>query len=336
VYTRKIITIIILLLFGVTAVGCSKIDRLQMKQAKDAFKAGNMKASINATKAVLKRSPRNIFAKRFMSKLETKIIESAKTELEKKEYQKAAEQAETLLDELNPQNEEAKTIRADAKKYLLYEQARKASQKNPIFGLKIVRQALKFDPEFKEALELQAEIESVVQEQITKFMATARDLFEQERYEELMKLTQQVLSIEPNHQEASALLKETIAKKLARDQQVNLNQAIKFFEEGIYESAKAKAELVLKGNRNNDEAKKLVEKSIAEMKKPKLRLTGFTKIKGDLYAQILIQGNPQRFRVREGEEFGDFKVVIIDYDLKSIVLTYTKTGSQLSLTLGEE
>ena len=95
---------------------------------------------------------------------------------------------------------------------------------------------------------------------------------------------------------------------------------------------------MLKVDPNCKEAKELVDKSKAEMRKPKIRLTGFTKIKGMEIAhlEILKARKSERFMVKVGEPFGPFEVSAIDRDLKAVVVTYRKTGSQQTLTLREE
>ena len=101
------------------------------------------------------------------------------------------------------------------------------------------------------------------------------------------------------------------------DREKNLGLARKFYEQGLYESAKEKAELVLKVDPNSEEAKELVENCKAELLKPSLRITGFTEIKGMTFVSIKIGDEKETLRVQEGQEFGDFKVSKIDLDLKT-------------------
>ena len=125
-----------------------------------------------------------------------------------------------------------------------------------------------------------------------------------------------------------------------RDKARNLERARQLYEAGMYEAAKAKAELVLKADPNNEEAKKIVERSKQEIAKPKLRLDALYQIKGKEIAsiKILMKGGVQdeSHRVQEGEVFGDFQVVAIDYDLKAVVVKYSKTESLQNLILGSE
>ena len=95
-----------------------------------------------------------------------------------------------------------------------------------------------------------------------------------------------------------------------------------FYEQGLYESAKEKAELVLKVDPNCEEAMELVENCKAELLKPGLRVTGFLTIKGNVYASIMVAGDKETHRVHEGEEFGDFKISAIDRDLGAVVVAW--------------
>ena len=334
-HKRKVIVIILLLLFSVSAAGCgNKMVRTKLKQGNQALKKGNMKAAIKSAKLVLQSSPRNIFGKRLMNKIKAKILEDIEADVAKKSYKAAIRNAEMLLKDVDSQNRQAKALLGEAKKHMLVSQARRAIDKNnPVQGHRLATQALKIDSEFEQAKKLQAEANQRVEEKIESLMSSAQQMIEKKQFEKLRDLAQDILIIAPQNREVVDLLKEAQSQILARNMEKNLNMANRFYAEGIYESALKKAEEVLKVDLQNDEAKELVEKSKAEISKPKLRLTGFTKIKGMEIAHIEVIETQERFLVKEGERFSGFKVSAVDFDLKAVVLTFIKTGSQQSLTM---
>ena len=334
-HKRKIIVIILLLLFSVSAAGCgSKMVRSQLKRGNQAFKRGDMKGAIKSAKLVLQTSPRNIFGKRLMNKIKAKILEDIEADVAKKSYKTAIRNAEMLLKDVDSQNRQAKALLGEAKKHMLASQARRAIDKNnPIQGHRLATQALKIDSEFEQAKKLQTEANQHVEEKIASLMSSAQQMIEKKQFEKLRALAQDILIIAPQNREVVGLLKEAQAQILARNMKKNLNMAKRFYAEGIYESALKNAEAVLKADSQNAEAKEIVEKSKAEINKPKLRLTGFTKIKGMEIAHIEIIETRERFLVKEGEIFGGFKISAIDFDLRAVVVTFVKTGSQQSLTM---
>jgi tetratricopeptide (TPR) repeat protein len=199
-------------------------------------------------------------------------------------------------------------------------------------ALRLAKQALDIDPQFKPALDLREEANKQAEEKIAKLMTMAGQLIAQEEFEKLRDLAQDILSIAPQNREVADLLREANAQILARNRVKNLELARKFYREGIYESALTRAEEVLKVEPDNSEAKELLEKSQAELGKPKLRVTGFTKIKGMEIAHIEIVEPREKLLVKKGDTFGDFKVSAVDFEMKVVIVTYTKTGSQQSLT----
>jgi tetratricopeptide (TPR) repeat protein len=207
---------------------------------------------------------------------------------------------------------------------------------SPGKALTMAEEALKLDPQFQRALKIKEEAAEKLNEKIANLMNIAQELIDQGRYKELQKQANDILAQDPQNKEATRLLHEATAQLLYRDKERNLRMAKKFYEQGIYESAKARAEKVLKVDPTSIEAKQLVEKSDAEMQKPKLRLRGFTTIKGMKIAHLEMPQKRERKLVMEGETFGPFKVSAIDLDLKAVVVTYSKTGSQQTLTLREE
>jgi tetratricopeptide (TPR) repeat protein len=335
VVSRKFIAI--LLLVGFTIVACGNLqDRESMKQAKDALKQGNMKVAINNTKSVLKKSPRNISARRMLSKIKTTLLNQGKDDLEAKKYKDAVTKMETLLD-LDPQDEEAKKLLNEAKKYSEFANAKQALEtNNPMVALRSVQEALRLDPQFQEAKELEVEAKKQVQIRIDSLVTTAQQLISQQDFEKLRDLAQDILAIDPQNKEAADFLREALAQILSRNREKNLKDAREFYSQGVYESALSKAEEVLKVDPESDEAKELVQKSHAELAKPDLRLTGLTKIKGMIIAHIEVPSTREKFLVKEGETFlneGDFKVSAIDLDLKAVVLTYVKTGTQTTISI---
>ncbi len=336
---RRVI-IVVALILGLSAYGCgSHLDRLQLKQAKQALKAGNTKVAIKNTKDVLRRSPRNIFAIRLMSKIKARLLADAEENLQAKKYKEAADKLEELL-ELDPQNEKAKAMLADAKKHMQFAKAKEAfDSDNPIAAIRLLKEALRLDPQFQEAKDLLAEANKKAEEKIANLMNIAKTLIEQKKFDELRNLAQDILAIDPQNRDAADLLREAQAQILSIDKEKNLAMAKTFYQEGIYESALSKAEEVLKVDPNSNEAKELIQKSKAELAKPALRLTGISKIKGMLIAHIEVPSTREKFLVKEGETFlgeGDFKVSAIDIDLKTVVVTYLKTGSQQSITTTAE
>ena len=328
---RTIIGVILIL--AVSVAGCgNRADRQLVKQGNAALKGGNTALAIRNAQQVLKKSPSNILAKRLMAKIKSRLLADAEKNHEAGNHTEAVKQLETLL-ELDPQNEKAKTLHANAKKHVLLADAKASLAKdNPMAAMAALKEALRLDPQFQEAKSLQTEASQKVEEKIANLMTTAEMLISQEKFEELRKLAQDILSIDPQNPEASELLREAQAQILARDKEENLSMARRFYEEQRYESALSKAEEVLKVDVNSIEAKQLVEKAQAELSKPALRLTGITKIKGMLIAHIEIPSTDERFNVKEGQDFGDFKVSAIDLDLKAVVVTYLKTGSQTTIT----
>jgi tetratricopeptide (TPR) repeat protein len=330
-------SIIIALLLAFTAFGCgSAQDRAMVKQAKDALKQGNVKVAINNTKTILRKSPSNILAKRMMGKIKSYLMKEGQKSLEAKNYKDTVEKMEALLD-LDPQDEKAKALLGEAKKHLEFARAQDAlKDNNPMVALRSVQEALRLDPQFKEAKDLETEVKKQVQEKIDNLVSTAQQLIEQENFEKLRDLAQDILAIDPQNKEAADFLREALAQILTRNKEENLTMARKFYSEGIYESALAKAEEVLKVDPASSEGKELVQRSRDELAKPELRLTGLTKIKGMTIANIEIPSAREKYMVKEGEAFfneGDFKVSAIDFDLKAVVLTYTKTGSQQTISL---
>jgi tetratricopeptide (TPR) repeat protein len=332
---RRVIIVVVLIL-GLSASGCgSRHDRMMLKQAREALKSGNTKVAIKNTKDVLRKSPRNIFAIRLMSKIKSRLFQDAQKDLATKKYKEAVGKLEELL-ELDPQNEKAKAMLADAKKHLQFAQAQEAfDDNNPIAAIGMLKEALRLDPQFQEAKDLLAEANKKAEEKIANLMITAQTLIEQKKFDELRSLAQDILAIDSQNRDAADLLREAQAQILSIDKEKNLEMAKKFYQEGIYESALLKAEAVLKVDPTSHEAKELIQRSKAELAKPQLRLTGLSKIKGMLIAHIEVPSTREKFVVREGETFfgeGDFKVSAIDIDLKTVVVTYLKTGSQQSIT----
>jgi tetratricopeptide (TPR) repeat protein len=308
------------------------MQRQLLKQGNAALKQGNTTLAIRNAQQVLQKNPGNIFAKRLMAKVKTRLLGEAQKNYDAGNYQEAVAQLETLL-ELDPQNEKAKEVHANAKKHVLLSDAKASLEKdNPMAAMASLKEALRLDPQFQEAKNMQVEASQKVEEKIANLMTTAEMLIAQDKFEELRKLAQDILSIDPQNREAAELLREAQAQILARDKEANLAMARRFYEEQRYESALSKAEEVLKVDANSTEAKQLVERSQAELAKPALRLTGITKIKGMLIAHIEIPSTNERFNAKEGDNFGDFKVSAIDLDLKAVVVTYLKTGSQSTIT----
>jgi tetratricopeptide (TPR) repeat protein len=338
---RRVVIIIILLLFGGFSAGCDRMNRALINQGKEALKQGNSAVAVRNAKQVLQKSPHNLFAKQLLKKVRTQLLREARENMEAKRYKEAMEKADTLLNDIDPQHEEAKALRAEAKKHLLLADARKALEKNDpisvVGALRMTKQALQLDPEFAEAKELYAEANEKAQLKIANLMNTAKQLIEQQQFEKLESLAQEILAIDSKNQQAARLLREAHARKLDRDKKKHLAMAKEFYEKNVYESALANAEKVLKVDPRSVEARKLIEDIKAEMTKPTIRLTGFTQIKGLEIAHIEMSDTRERFMVKEGEEFGDhFKLTLIDLDAKEVVVTFTKTGTQQVLTTGSE
>jgi tetratricopeptide (TPR) repeat protein len=271
-----------------------------------------------------------------LGKIKSHLYEEGQKSLETKNYKDTVEKMEALLD-LDPQDEDAKALLNEGKKHLEFAKAKEALEaNNPMVALRSVQEALRLDPQFQEAKQLEGEVKQQVEEKIDNLVSTAQLLIEQEDFEKLRDLAQDILAIDPQNKEAADFLREALAQILTRNREQNLSMARKFFSEGIYESALSKAEEVLKVDPNSTEAKDLVQRSRDELAKPELRLTGLTKIKGMLIANIEVPVTREKFMVKEGETFlneGDFKVSAIDFDLKAVVITYTKTGSQHTISL---
>jgi len=341
VLARKITVFLLVCAIGVSAIGCgNKASRMKLKQAEMALEKGNVQAAIRNTKMVLSTSPRNILAKRMLKKIEAKLIEDTRDALAAKKYKEAVASADLVLNKIDAKNEEIKAMRDKAKKYLHLNLARKTlADDNPLGAIKYVKEALKLDPNFKEAKELEAEAQRQVKDKIANLMTVAKELIANEQYEALRDMAQDILEIAPQNREVADLLRDALDMINQRDKERNLEGARLRYEEGMYESAKAKAELVLKADPNNEEAKKIVEHSRQEMAKPGLRLGAFYKIKGMVIAhiQVLRKGDPdESYRVKEGDVFDDFEVTVIDYDLKAVVVKYTRTGSLQTLRIGSE
>lgn len=312
------------------------MDRALLKQAKAALKQGNTKVAIKNTKQVLKRSPRNIFAKRFMNQISDFLYEEAEKSVDAKRYADAVKKLDELL-ELDDAHEEAKILRGEARKHMLVADGNKALKKdNPMAALRMAREALRIDPQLAEAKKLEKDANEKVDEKIVTLMSTAEKLIEQKNFEKLRDLAQDILTIDPQNREVAELLREAQAQILARNKDQNMRKALEFYEQGIYESALARAEEVLKVDPNSIEAKRLVEKSKAEMTKPELRLTGLSKIKSMEIAHIEIPSIKERFQVKVGDVFADFEVSAIDFDLKTVDVVYVKTGSITTITTQTE
>lgn len=327
-----------ILVFGFSAAGCGpKGVRQKLKEADQALKQGKTKEAIRITKFILSTSPRNIFAKRLMGKIKAQLIKEIREAVEAEQYQVAVRKADMLLKDIDPKNEEVKAMRADAKKHLLVQGARKSLENNnAVAALRLAKQALEIDPQFQPALDLRDEANQQVEEKIANLMTTAEQLIAQKQFEKLRDLAQEILTIAPQNREVADLLREANAQILSRNKERNLQMAKKFYDEGIYESALTKAEEVLRVEPDNRDAKVLLEKAKAEIAKPELRVTAFTKIKGMEIAHIEMTKTREKFLVREGEIFDDFKVSAIDFDLKVVIVTYLKTGSQQSLSTQTE
>ena len=336
----KIAAIFAFLIIAVSTSSCSMFSgRDQVKQAESTLERGNATEAIRQTKMILNMTPSNIWAKRLLKKIKSKLVKEVKAAMEAENYNEAVKKADIILNKLDNQDEEIKAMRDDAKKFLLIKDAKKVlAAGNPVAALRFVKDALKLDPQLEEAKQLQVEAEELVEGKIDSLMSMAPDLIAQEEFEKLRDLSQDILTIAPQNREVADLLREANAQILARDKVKNLELAQKFFDEGIYESALSRAEEVLKVEPDNKEARTLVENAKAELNKPTLYLNGFTKIKGMVIAHIEMEAPDatERFRVTEGDIFGDFKVSAIDLDLKAVVVTYLKTGSQLSLTVRTE
>jgi tetratricopeptide (TPR) repeat protein len=304
----------------------------QIKQANNALKKGNPTQAIKVTKGLLVLYPRNIRAKRMLTKIEGHLMQEAEDALQAEDYKLALSKVSIVLDKLNPENAAAQTVQRDAKKNIQLAAAQMfMAAENPVGALKTLNAALNLDPNFKEALDLKAEVEEVVEERISAFLSSAEEMMDQGKYVEVETMAQDILAIAPQNREVAELLHKAKAEILAKDKEKNLELARKFFEQGLYESAKEKAELVLQVDAESEEAKELVENCKAELLKPDLRLTGFLTIKGTVYASIMIGEGSETHRVQEGEVFGDFKISAIDRDLGAVVVTYNKTGSQQTL-----
>jgi len=334
VFVRRVVLILAIFVFALSAVGCgSKGTRRTLKQAKESLEQGKVQDAISKTKFVLSVSPRNIMAKRFMGKIENKLSKEIREALDARKYQVAVQKADLLLKGVNPKNEEVIAWRAEAKKHMFVESGQKSLEAdNPMAALRLAKQALDIDPQFKPAVDLREEADKQVEAKIAKLMTMAEQLIAQKEFEKLRDLAQDILSIVPQNREVADLLRDANARILARNKVKNLELAKKFYSEGIYESALTRAEEVLKVEPDNAEAKELLEKSQAELGKPELRVTGFTKIKGMEIAHIEIVEPREKFMVTEGDTFGDFKVSAVDFGMKVVIVTYIKTGSQQSLT----
>ncbi len=338
VQARKVTLILTILIFGLSAVGCgNKASRAKLKEADEALKQGKTKQAIRITRFIQTTDPRNFLAKRMMGKIEGQLIQEIQEALGAEQYEVAVSKANMLLKDVDNKNEAVMTMRNEAKKYLHVQSGRKSLEgDNPVAALRMAKQALDIDPQFQPAIALQKEANGKVEEMIGDLMKTAEQLIAREQFEKLRDLAQDILSIAPQNREVADLLREANAQILARKKGENLSMAKRFYDQGIYEDALTRAEEVLKVDPKNMEAKKLLEDARAEIAKPKLRLTGFTKIKGMEIAHIEFEQSREKFMVQVGDVFNDFKVSAIDFDLKAVIVTYIKTGSQQSLTLQTE
>jgi tetratricopeptide (TPR) repeat protein len=307
-----------------------------LKEAKAHLKAGNTQAAINSVQEALQMSPNNFMAKRLLKKIKAQLVKEAKSSIEAGNFKEAIEKLDTVQ-KLDPQNEEANALYATAKKQMLFADAKTALGKdNPMAALTMLNEALRLDPQFQEAKALHGDASKKAEEKIANLVTTANALVEQKEFEKLRGLAQDILTIDPQNAQAADLLREAQAQILSRDKVQNLTMANKFYNEGIFESALSKAEEVLKVDPNSQEAKQLIERSKAELAKPRLRLTSLLRIKGTEFANIQILSSGETFRVKQGDTFGDFKVSAIDMDLKAVVVTYLKTGSQQTVTTTPE
>lgn len=333
---RKITTILLLLILGMLATGCGMFgDRETVKRFENAFEQGNAPDAIRQTKRFMNMNPRNYWAKALLKKIEKKLVEEGRVALEAGQYNAAASKADLVLDKLNPRNKEARTIEAGAKKYIRLAGAKKKlAADDTIAALKLIDEALKLDPNFQEAKDLRAEANKKVEEKIAILVNTGENLFAEKKFGVLQKLANDILASVPQHPEAADWLRKAHVAILLRKKAKNLQDAQRLYDEGLYEEAKKKAEQVLKVDSKNKDAKNLVEDANDEITRPKLILSAFTRIKGMEIVTITIEKTRERFIVREGEVFGDFSVTAIDYDLKAVVVTYRKTGSQQTLTIG--
>ena len=331
------IVTIALIVLTMSATGCDMFSgKSVIDQAQDTLDQGNTALAIKQGKSWLNMNPRNIWAKRFLKKIEAQLIEEGRSAMQAEQYGAAATKADLVLNKLNPKSPEALAIQANAKKHLRLQSAKKnLAADNPVGALRFIKEALKFDPNFQEAKDLQVKANQQVEEKIANLMGAAQGLYDRGEYKKLRKLAQDILTIAPQNREIAAWLRKAQAAILEGDKAKNLELARKFFDEGIYESAKKKAEKVLKVDPNNADAKKIVEDANAEITRPGLKLVAFTKIKSKEYATIKM--GKERFTVVEGEVFAEiFKVSAIDYDLKAVVVTYIKTSSQQTLTIGDD
>jgi len=334
VFMRRAAVILTIMIFAVSAMGCgNKSVRMKLKEAGNALEAGKTKDAIRITKFIMTTNPRNFLAKRLMGKIEAQLIVEIEEALGAKQYNVAVKKADMLLKDIDPKNEEVKAMRGEAKKHLFVESGRKSLESdNPVAALRLAKQALGIDPKFQKAIDLQNEANQEVEGKIASLVETAEELIAQKQFEKLRDLAQEILTIAPQNREVADLLREANVQILSRNREKNLELAKKFYSEGIYESAQTRAEEVLKVDPNHTEAKELLERAKAEIAKPELRLTGFTRIKGMEIAHIEMVKTREKFLVKEGEIFGDFKVSAVDLDLKVVIVTYLKTGSQQSLT----
>ncbi len=319
-----------------SATGCGVFSgKGEIDDAAKTLEQGNADLAIRKAKAWLNMNPRNIWAKRLLKKIEKQLVEEGRLAMEAEQYDAAVAKADLAL-KVNSNNPEALAIQADAKKYLRLQAAKKnLAADNPVAALRFIKEALKIDPDFQEAKDLLAEANQQVEEKIANLMGSAQELYDKGEFEKLRKLAQDILTIAPQNREVAGWLRKAQAAILERNKVINLELAKKFYDEGIYESAKKNAEKVLKVEPGNRDAKEIVENSNAEITKPKLKLVAFTKIKGMEIATIKMVKTGERFMVKEGDEFAEvFKVSAVDYDLKAAVVMYKKTGSQQTLTIG--
>jgi tetratricopeptide (TPR) repeat protein len=313
------------------------MDKLQLQQAKQNLEGGNYEAATRDVNQILGRSPHNFFAKRLLKKIESQLIEKVKEDIEAEQYMAAIKKTEVLLNDVHSEREEVKQLQNEAKKYLLVQAAQNSLESDsPGKALTQTAEALELDPQFQEALDVRDEAQKRMDEKIANLMNIAQDLIAQKKFKELQKQASDILAQDPQNQEATKLLHEATAQLLAMEKEKNLQMAREFFEQGVYESAKARAERVLKVDPNSVEAKQLLQKAIAEIRKPPVRLRAFTTIKGMDIAHMELPKTQERFMVKEGDTFGPFKVSAIDLDLKAVVVTYLKTGSQQTLSIREE
>jgi hypothetical protein len=323
-----------------SAMGCGMLgDKENVDRAEVVWKSGNAAKAIDQTKMLLNMAPRNFHAKRLLKKIKAQLIVDMEESMASKNYKDVIKNADIILGKLDKENGQAKQLRIEAEKYLNVEKAKESlAADNPVAALRFVKAALKIDPELQEAKELQGKANGLVEGKIAGLLDMAQGLIDQKQFEKLRDLSQDILTIAPQNREVADLLREANAQILARDKQKNLTLAQKFLDDGVFDSARSRAEEVLKVDPGNKEARYMLESAKAELTKPTLYLTGFMKIKGMVIAHIEIERpeGVERIKVVEGDVFDGFKVSAVDIDLKAVVVTFVRTKRQQTLTLRTE